>query len=64
MELLRSPTDIVWIAGRIQTNGAADYDFVQKLQDQVRLAPLSQWGKDYAPLKAQVDPRVDMKTSR
>ncbi len=63
MELLRSPTDIVWVAGRIQTNGPADYDFVHKLQDQITLAPLSQWGKDYVPPKGKVDPQVDMQTA-
>jgi hypothetical protein len=62
MELLRSPTASVSIGGRIQTNGAADYDFVHKLQDQVKLTPLSQWGKAYVPPKGKVDPTVDMKT--
>jgi hypothetical protein len=32
-------------AGRIQTNGTADSDFVPTLQAQIKLAPLSQWGK-------------------
>jgi len=62
MELLRSPTTHVWIIGRIQMNGVADYDFVHKLQDQIRLTPLNQWGKRYALPKGKVDPNLDMKT--
>ncbi len=61
MELLRSPTVHAWIIGRIQTNGTADYDFVNKLQAQIKLTPLSQWGKHYVPPKGKVDPTVDMK---
>jgi hypothetical protein len=62
MELLRSTTAHVFIIGRIQTNGVADYDFVHKLQDQIKLTPLSQWGKNCVPPKGKVDPKVDMKT--
>ena len=61
MELLRSPTEIVWIVGRIQTNGATDFDFVHKLQAQIKLVPLSHWNKSYTP-RGRVDPAVDMKT--
>src|SRR5262245_58713328 len=61
MELLRSPTDIVWVTGRIQTNGAADYDFVHRLQGQTKLIPLSKWGMNYTPPDGTVDPKVDMK---
>jgi hypothetical protein len=62
MDLLRSPTDVVWIAGRIQANGAEDFDFVHKLQAQIKLAPLSQRNKSYTPPRGSVDPTVDMKT--
>jgi hypothetical protein len=36
---------MVWLAGRIQTNTASDYAPVRALQDQLRLTPLSAWGK-------------------
>ena len=62
MELLRSPTAHVWIIGRIQTNGPGDYEFVHRVQAQIKLTPLSQWGKPYVPPKGKVDPNVDMKT--
>lgn len=42
---IRSPTDMVWLIGRIQTNGKADYGNVHRLQDQFRLVPLSAWRK-------------------
>ncbi len=41
MSLLRSPTRIVWLIGRTQTNGVADYPLVHRLQDGVRLRPLA-----------------------
>lgn len=33
-----SPTDWVWMIGRIQTNGPADYSAVNKIQDGIRIA--------------------------
>ncbi len=41
MQLLRSPTRSVWLIGRTQTNGAADYPLVHRLQDGLRLRPLN-----------------------
>lgn len=63
LEVIKSPTRYVWIIGRTQTNGAADYENVHKVQDGYKLTPLSAWGKgDYVPAKGQVDPSVDMRT--
>ena len=41
--LLRSPTRIAWLLGRIQTNGVADYEFVHALQAQLRLRGLEEF---------------------
>lgn len=61
MELLRSPTNNVWIIGRIQTNGIADYNAVHQLQSQISLCPLSQWGNpNYVPPNGKFDPLVDL----
>jgi hypothetical protein len=38
-----SPTDMVWIIGRIQTNGKADIPNVAELQEQFTLTPLDRW---------------------
>ena len=46
---LKSPTNMVWIVGRTQTNGKDDYPAVRAIQDQYKLTPLSAWGKDYTP---------------
>lgn len=59
---INSPTESGWIIGRIQTNGAADYDNVHKMQAGLKATPLSAWGKPSAPIKGVVDPSIDMKT--
>ncbi len=57
-----APTPYVWIIGRTQTNGPKDYEAVHKVQDGYTITPLSQWGKKAEPVKAVIDPAVDMKT--
>ncbi len=53
--LLRAPTRIVWLIGRTQTNGAADYPIVHRLQDGVTLRSLGAWqqGRNDAPVPWQ-----------
>jgi hypothetical protein len=46
---IKSPTNMVWIAGRTLTKGKDDYSAVHAIQDQYRLTPLSAWGRDYTP---------------
>jgi hypothetical protein len=60
---IKSPTNMVWLIGRTQTNGKEDYAAVRAIQDQYKLTPLSAWGKDYRPPdNAPVAPGVDVKT--
>lgn len=59
---IESPTAYVWIIGRTQTNGAKDYEAVNKVQDGYKITPLSQWGKAATPVAFKSDPTVDMKT--
>lgn len=60
----RSPTNIVWLLGRIYCTGTPeDYAEVHALQDQVKLVPLSSYGKPYTPPAGKVDPSIDMKTA-
>src|SRR5271163_4811911 len=58
-----SPTPYVWIIGRTQTNGPADYPTVHKIQDAFRVTPLARWhGGEAPPVTAVTDPGVDMET--
>jgi len=60
---IAAPTSTIWILGRTQTNGPADYENVHKVQDGYKLTPLSQWGRNYTPpASAPTDPSVDNKT--
>jgi hypothetical protein len=61
---VQAPTAYVWVIGRTQTNGPADYDAVHHVQDGLSVTPLSRWrgtpaGAD-EPFEA--DPGVDMDT--
>ena len=59
----KSPTNIVWLLGRIYCTGTPeDYAAVHALQDQCTLVPLSAYGKPYTPPAGTVDPSIDMKT--
>lgn len=49
MEVIKSPTNLAIIGGRTYCAGKSDYAIVNKLQDQYKLVPLSQWGKNYVP---------------
>ncbi len=60
----RSPTNLVWLLGRIYCTGTPeDYAAVHALQDEIKLVPLSAWGKPYTPEPSKVDPAIDMKTA-
>ncbi|WP_404995032.1 DUF1254 domain-containing protein [Cupriavidus pauculus] len=49
---IRSPTNMVWVIGRIQTNGKQDYANVHRLQDQFKLVPLSAWRRGVRSVQA------------
>jgi len=53
-----SPTNMVWLLGRTQTNGPADYEFVHSLQKGYTLMPLSLYpdGPRPAPPNLRVNP--------
>lgn len=58
-----APTPYVWIIGRIKTDGPDDYDAVHKIQDGLKLRPLSEVDNDdWKPAPKKIDPDIDMKT--
>ena len=57
-----APTPYVWIIGRTKTDGPADYAAVNEIQAELKVTPLSRWGKAAEPVVGTVDPGVDMKT--
>lgn len=56
---IEAPTLFVWIVGRTQTNGPADYDAVHEVQDGYTVTPLSAWGKGEWQPPAPIDPTVE-----
>jgi hypothetical protein len=62
LSVIQAPTPYVWIIGRTQTNGPADYAAVHKVQDGFTIVPLAEWKKPAVPVKVVIDPAVDMKT--
>jgi hypothetical protein len=58
-QLVQSPTNLVWIIGRTQTNGKDDYDAVHTIQNQYGLELL----KPSHSSPSSVDPSIDVNTS-
>lgn len=63
LQRIEAPTHMVWIIGRTQTHGPADYEAVHAIQDGFRLTPLSSFGKPYEAPTATVDPTLDTQTA-
>ena len=57
-----APTACVWVIGRTQTNGPADYPAVHKVQAGYTITSLSKWAEPPTPVEAAIDPTVDVKT--
>ncbi len=62
IEKIEAPTPYIWIIGRTQTNGPADYEAVHQVQDGYLLTPLSRYPNPPAAPEYRPDPAVDMKT--
>ena len=61
--LIKSPTNMVWVLARTQTNGRQDDPAVWKLQKQYDLRPLSAIGTTYFPPSIPIDGNVDIYTA-
>jgi uncharacterized protein (TIGR03000 family) len=59
----KSPTSLVWILGRTYSTGTPeDLKAVHEFQDQLKLVPLSAYGKEYTPPEGKVNADIDTKT--
>ena len=58
MRLLQSPTRMVWLIGRTQTNGTADYPLVHRLQDGLNLRRLADTGAAQATWQPGPEPAL------
>jgi hypothetical protein len=59
---VKAPTSTVWVIGRTQANGPADYEAVHQVQAGYAVIPLDRWGQPPAPPPFRADPAVDMTT--
>lgn len=62
LQRIEAPTPYVWVIGRTQTNGPADYSAVHRVQEGYRIAPLAQGDRPAEPVEARTDPTLDMRT--
>jgi hypothetical protein len=62
LQPVTSPTNVVWILGRTQTNGPDDYASVHAVQQGYKLVPLSAFGRAFTPAKGATDSTFDAKT--
>jgi hypothetical protein len=62
VEPIHAPTPYVWIIGRTQTNGVADYDAVHKIQDGYKITLLADWGRSPRKMEQNIDPSADTTT--
>ncbi len=60
---IEAPTPYVWIIGRTQTNGPADYEAVHEIQRGFIVTPSSRWPSTPPQVEAFVDTAVDMETA-
>ena len=59
MKEIKSPTNMVWLLGRIQVNSEADgIKVVIPIERKINLTPLSAWGKPYTAPDGAVDPNL------
>lgn len=62
VERIDAPTSFVWVLGRTQANGPADYPMVHKVQDGYKLTLLEDWGGTPRRVQNAIDPSVDTET--
>ena len=61
--VIQSPTSLVWICARTQTNNPEDYPAVHTIQDQFRLMPLRPPGHPPSAMNSMADPTISAATA-
>lgn len=63
MQIIRSPTSMVLVLGRTQTNGTSDYDDVHTIQAGYTITPLAGRRQPLCRKKHMFDTTIDMQTA-
>jgi hypothetical protein len=64
LRALRAPTNMVWLIGRIETDGPSDYAAVHAIQNRCTLTPLSRWGSEGSTIEeARIPPSADTEST-
>jgi hypothetical protein len=59
MKEIKSPTNMVWLLGRIQVNSEADgIKVVIPIERKINITPLAAWGKPYTAPDGTIDPNL------
>lgn len=62
MQKVQAPTNMVWMLGRYSCTTSADCKAANRLQNQIKVASLSQWNNKQKSPAGEVDDDIDMTT--
>jgi len=60
VQVFRSTTRYAWVLVQMSAGSPADFPAIHAKQDQLKITPLSAWGKPYTPATVPGNPNVDL----